>query len=287
MGRADRATRAPSRRCGRASWPPSAPTSSATARASRAGRAAGAAGGYAGVGGFVLTRLHLRYGKGDLEDDLVFAQAEPVVGGREGPRRADGEPPQGAEKASINNVPGPLRDPPPVGRADHAATSRSAAAGAARRAGPRSPTPGPTAATNLAFAPRGRLALAQLVAGDVPALEVRAAGAAAPAATPPAAPPPGQARAASGRRAPEVEAEGLWLRAPAVTPAPARSSSSASRSRCAAAAATRKGAHREAEHRPRRGRRRRGPRAPGRPRVLRLLRRAAPAPSCSTTRPRS
>ena len=32
---------------------------------------------------FVLTRLHARYGKHDMKDDLVFRAAKPVVGGRE------------------------------------------------------------------------------------------------------------------------------------------------------------------------------------------------------------
>ena len=32
---------------------------------------------------FVLTRLHARYGKGDVKDDLVFREAKPVTGGRE------------------------------------------------------------------------------------------------------------------------------------------------------------------------------------------------------------
>ncbi len=36
-----------------------------------------------GGGGFVLTRLHLRYGKEGLGEDLVFRQAPPIVGGRE------------------------------------------------------------------------------------------------------------------------------------------------------------------------------------------------------------
>jgi hypothetical protein len=34
-------------------------------------------------GAFVLTRLHARYGKKDMKDDLRFREAKPVVGGRE------------------------------------------------------------------------------------------------------------------------------------------------------------------------------------------------------------
>lgn len=36
-----------------------------------------------GSGGFVLTRLHLRYGADGLGEDLVFRTAKPIVGGRE------------------------------------------------------------------------------------------------------------------------------------------------------------------------------------------------------------
>jgi len=34
-------------------------------------------------GGYVLTRLHARYGKADMKDDLRFAEAKPITGGRE------------------------------------------------------------------------------------------------------------------------------------------------------------------------------------------------------------
>jgi hypothetical protein len=34
-------------------------------------------------GGFVLTRLHARYGKGDMKDDLRFREGKPITGGRE------------------------------------------------------------------------------------------------------------------------------------------------------------------------------------------------------------
>ena len=34
-------------------------------------------------GGYVLTRLHARYGKDDMKDDLRFREAKPVSGGRE------------------------------------------------------------------------------------------------------------------------------------------------------------------------------------------------------------
>ncbi len=40
-------------------------------------------GGPVNQGGFVLTRLHARYGKTDMKDDLRFREAKPITGGRE------------------------------------------------------------------------------------------------------------------------------------------------------------------------------------------------------------
>ncbi|MDB4958470.1 MAG: hypothetical protein JWO36_6039 [Myxococcales bacterium] len=40
-------------------------------------------GGQLAKGNFVLTRLHARYGKKDMKDDLRFREAKPVTGGRE------------------------------------------------------------------------------------------------------------------------------------------------------------------------------------------------------------
>jgi hypothetical protein len=40
-------------------------------------------GGQIAQGSFVLTRLHARYGKADMKDDLRFREAKPVTGGRE------------------------------------------------------------------------------------------------------------------------------------------------------------------------------------------------------------
>jgi hypothetical protein len=40
-------------------------------------------GGQINKGGYVLTRLHARYGKTDMKDDLRFREAKPIAGGRE------------------------------------------------------------------------------------------------------------------------------------------------------------------------------------------------------------
>ena len=59
-----------------------------------------------GGGDFVLTRLHARYGK-DLTDDLVFRQAEPIVGGREFVvDQQTGTLEQGAKTSATNNFQG-------------------------------------------------------------------------------------------------------------------------------------------------------------------------------------
>ncbi|MBK9264989.1 MAG: hypothetical protein IPM54_35060 [Polyangiaceae bacterium] len=55
-----------------------------------------------GGGGFVLTRLHMRYGKEGLGEDLVFRTAPPIVGGREFLQEG-GKLETGAVQSSINN----------------------------------------------------------------------------------------------------------------------------------------------------------------------------------------
>jgi hypothetical protein len=130
--------------------------------------------------GFVLTRLHVRYGKNALADDLVFKAAPPIAGGRE-MQGNNGKLEQGAQPSSYNNFQaryairhewtGPI-------------TCESPRRG--RWGGPPGGgEPKPTAATELAFAPRDKVALASIVAQDVPEIGVTVAAAAEP---PPAQP---------------------------------------------------------------------------------------------------
>jgi hypothetical protein len=58
-----------------------------------------------GKGGFVLTRLHARYAKGSLGEDLVFRAAGPIAGGREHIVNGGGLE-RGAVEASTNNFQG-------------------------------------------------------------------------------------------------------------------------------------------------------------------------------------
>jgi MYXO-CTERM domain-containing protein len=141
-------------------------------------------------GRFVLTRLHARYGT-ELSEDLVFKQASAVTGGREvrggsGTLDIDARPGNQnmfqARYAIRHEWTGPIAcaDPvrgrwggPPAGEAN----------------------PGTQAGRDLAFAPRGKVELAQLVVDSLPELDVKAAGAtpaSEPATTtpPPAADPP-------------------------------------------------------------------------------------------------
>jgi hypothetical protein len=127
--------------------------------------------GYYGDGSsLVLTRLHTRYDKATLSDDLVFRVADAVVGGREFVvDEANGGIEQGAQPADENNFQaryairhpwtGPIKcsDPergvwggPPNGGG----------------AGPVKP------ATDLASAPRGTIALASLVLSPIAELDL-------------------------------------------------------------------------------------------------------------------
>ncbi len=116
--------------------------------------------------GFVLTRLHARYSKETLGEDLVFKAAKPIAGGREF-FASEGKLEEGSKSAGMNNFQGryamrhewegaiecknPIRGRwggPPAGKAH----------------------PGTQPATDLAFVTRGKTVLANVVAQDVPEL---------------------------------------------------------------------------------------------------------------------
>jgi hypothetical protein len=122
--------------------------------------------------GFVLTRLHARYTKASLGEDLVFRAAQPIEGGRE-VRSASRLLEEGARIGSTNNFQGRY-------------AIRHAWAGAIECDSPQRGIWGPPPAgvegstqarpaLNVAFAPRN-LPLSQFLAEDVPALDVKAAG---------------------------------------------------------------------------------------------------------------
>jgi hypothetical protein len=118
-------------------------------------------GGQIAAGNFVLTRLHARYGKGDMKDDLRFKDAKPVTGGREqwsktGLEYGAVSSPQNyfqARYAIRHYWTGPLKCKNP---------------NRGKWGGPPDGNGGGTiAASKLAFAPRGKLALPTVIGRDL------------------------------------------------------------------------------------------------------------------------
>ena len=124
-------------------------------------------------GGFgtVITRLHVRYGKEVLGEDLVFRAAPPIVGGREMPGRT-GQLEKGAAPSSFNNFQARYA-------IRHTWTGAIACENPMRGrwGGPPDGTPpsAPQAAAKSAFAPRGGMKLAFMVREDVPEIGLLAA----------------------------------------------------------------------------------------------------------------
>jgi hypothetical protein len=129
-----------------------------------------------GMFNFVLTRLHARYAKGAISEDLVFKAAPPISGGREvyvssllGKLLGKPSLEKGAQPASMNNFQGRYA-------VRHEWTGPIACASPVRGVwgGP----PGnqqiaaPVPATDLAFVPRGKVQLARMVRRDVPEIGV-------------------------------------------------------------------------------------------------------------------
>jgi uncharacterized protein (TIGR03382 family) len=120
---------------------------------------------------FTLTRLHARYGK-ELGNDLVFRAVDPIVGGRGVPDE-HGEVPTKVEHDAQNNFQGRYIILHPW---TGAVTCEQPHRG--RWGGPPSQQIATQTATNLAFAPRGKVQLASLVARDVPQIGVMSSGSA-------------------------------------------------------------------------------------------------------------
>jgi MYXO-CTERM domain-containing protein len=118
---------------------------------------------------FTLTRLHARYGK-DVGNDLVFRAVGAIVGGRGIPDE-HGVLPTSVDHDSSNNFQGRYV-------ILHPWTGDVACASPRRGIWGGQPGPGQQiatqAATNLAFAPRGKVQLASLLRVDVPQIGVLA-----------------------------------------------------------------------------------------------------------------
>jgi hypothetical protein len=133
-------------------------------------------------GSFVLTRLHARYSKDGVSEDLVFKTAKSIAGGREW-RGNDGKLEEGAVDYGMNNFQARYA-------IRHEWTGPIACASPMRGiwggppAGTQQIAEGPKAATDLAFVPRGKTELAMMVRQDIPEIDVKASE--APAADKPA-----------------------------------------------------------------------------------------------------
>ena len=108
---------------------------------------------------WVLTRLHARYSKETLSEDLIFREAKPAMGGRANWNGTNGD--EGAQRQPTDQrrqqLPGALHHPPLLERAGRLRGARATTTGAGRPA-----TVGgaaPTAAKGLATAPRGKIVL--------------------------------------------------------------------------------------------------------------------------------
>jgi hypothetical protein len=151
-------------------------------------------GGRIGQGHYVLTRLHARYGKQDMKDDLRFKEAKPITGGREHWSKQGLE--YGAQPATQNHF-----------QARYAI--RHWWTGAIRCQNPQrgvwgGPPDGryqaPIAASKVAFAPRGKMQLASVIKRDLWEIGYRRTPAAptAPAKGNFSQPPPSGGRKAMG-----------------------------------------------------------------------------------------
>ena len=124
--------------------------------------------------GYVLTRLHARYTKDNLGEDLVFKAAPPIVGGREWYKK-DKELEKGSTASGVNNFQGRyiIRNPW-KGEIKCDDPVRGRWGGPSGQIGSR-PAP-PRAAQKLAEVPRGKLELASIVREDVPEIGLKTAG---------------------------------------------------------------------------------------------------------------
>ena len=119
-------------------------------------------GGQIAAGTFVLTRLHARYGKDDMKDDLRFREAKPVTGGREQWSKQGPRVRRGAVGAEL--LPGALRDPPPLDGTDRVQEPAAQHLGRPAR---RRTTSRRSRRAKVAFAPRGKLALGAVIGRDL------------------------------------------------------------------------------------------------------------------------
>jgi MYXO-CTERM domain-containing protein len=116
---------------------------------------------------YVLTRIHARYDKETLGDDIVFRAAPPIVGGREHIVSENGELEEGAQPSGMNQFQGRyiIRHP-----WEGAIACDNPVRGV--WGGPPGGGSSVTAATDTALAPRGELELVAHLRTPVPELDI-------------------------------------------------------------------------------------------------------------------
>ena len=162
--------------------------------------------------GWVLTRLHARYTKDDLGEDLVFKKADPIVGGRGTPVGLEGKMNEtGSKPGSYNNFQGRyIMLNPWKGKIECENPNRGIWGGPPNTGDAQKPTT--RAAENTAFAPRGKFDLPTAFAQqELPGLKLVGSPDKAPpesaGSKPTTETPPTQAEQPSSRTAPETSNE--------------------------------------------------------------------------------
>jgi hypothetical protein len=121
---------------------------------------------YGGFASWVLTRLHTRYDKSTLSEDLIFREGKPMVGGRANYDGGAGD--AGAQPSSENNFQGRY-----IIRHYWTGPVKCNSPRYGRWGGPPGGgEPGPTAARGLASVARGKVNLKESVRSPVPTLGI-------------------------------------------------------------------------------------------------------------------
>ena len=163
---------------------------------------------------FVVTRLHARYSKEALGDDLFFRAAPPIVGGREF-LKGDGKLEQGARSDANNNfqaryvIRHPWTGPIACGHPQRGMWGGP----------PNGNDPGPKAAAKIGFVPRSAgVSMATFVHGAVPPESFLSSGGATPVLSFPPPTPAIDAGPLMPVPGPDIDAGGPAAAAPPPVP---------------------------------------------------------------------
>jgi hypothetical protein len=163
--------------------------------------------------GFVLTRLHVRYDKKTMTDDLVFREATAIAGGREH-LQANGKLEEGAVESSVNNFQARYIIRHPWTGKIACDNPRRGIWGGPPRGSDVQLAADVKPARGLAFAPRGKIKLQNVVKQNIPEIGIKAAKKKPKKKikpTPKVSPPAPQDAAGKGAAAPASSPRGAGL----------------------------------------------------------------------------